>query len=179
MKLDATTKDGVKYELREVTDKDHAWLVELHNDPAVLHNLNDPTPITMEHHKAWWNSRNTKKDERYIFTVNGKRVGFTKFIQIDTVNKNCLLGADIHKDHRGKGYARIMWTLMLCYSFRCLGMWRVGLLTAEYNKIAQRVYKNVGFVEEGRQIQSLNRFGDYYDQIAMYMIEPMYRSLHE
>lgn len=171
--------DGVKYELREVTEKDHAWLVELHNDPMVLHNLNDPSPITMEHHKKWWAARNEKKDQRLIFTVNGKRVGFTKFIQIDNVNRNCLLGADIHKDHRGKGYANMMWHLMLVYSFRGLGMWRVGLMTAEYNKIAQKVYEKVGFVAEGRLHQSLKRGDEYFDQITMYMIEPVYRSLHE
>jgi RimJ/RimL family protein N-acetyltransferase len=171
--------NNVIYELREVTDEDHAWLVELHNDPIVLHNLNDPNPITMEHHTKWWSSRDTKKDERYIFTVNGQKVGFTKFIQIDHTNQNCLLGADIHKDHRGKGHAVIMWRLMLLYSFGPLGMWRVGLTTAEYNTIAQKVYRNVGFVEEGKLIQSLKRGNEYFDQLTMYMTEPMYRSLHE
>lgn len=166
------------YALREVDENnnDHDWLVELHNDPVVLHNLNDPNPITACSHRNWWfYGRNRSKDFRYIFTVDGVRVGFTKFIAVDKVNNNCLLGADIHKDHRGKGYANPMWRLMLEYSFDHLKMWRVGLLTASYNEIAQKVYRKVGFVEEGKQIQSLNRNGQYFDQICMYMTEPMYR----
>lgn len=162
---------GTNMQLRGVTPDDHEWLVELHNDPIVLRNLTDPTPITMTSHMAWWERTCTNpKQLRLIFTVDGQRVGFAKFIDIDRNNHNCLLGGDIHKDHRGKGYAKNMWAMMLNVSFASLGMYRVGLTTAEYNKIGQRVYRGLGFKEEGRLVKHLYRDGTWHDQICMYML---------
>lgn len=162
------------YSLQKVTDNDLMWLLELHNDPEVLQNLTDPRPITFEQHLQWWNNtKNNKKEERLIFYVNDDRVGFTKFYGIDKNNFNCCLGADIHKDHRGKGYAKHMWHAMLEHCFYDLTMHRVWLTTADYNEIAQKVYKRVGFLEEGKRYQSLLRFGKWCDEIQMYVTKDM------
>jgi len=158
------------YSLREVSDHDHVWLVELHNDPEVLRNLTNPNAITLEEHLSWWNRtlRDTSQ-KRLIFTVDDEKVGFTKFYSIDRTNKNCVLGADIHKEFRGRGYAKHMWQLMLDYC-RSIGMHRVSLTTAEYSTVGQRVYRNLGFIEEGRLKSSLYRDGQFFDQICMYKI---------
>ena len=50
-----------KFDLVEVRDNDHEWLVELHNDPLVLHNITNPSPITLENHIMWWKNLNTNK----------------------------------------------------------------------------------------------------------------------
>ena len=158
------------YNLREVEDDDHEWLVELHNDPLVLRNITHPYPITLETHMKWWKGLNTAKELRLIFTVNDERAGFCKFYEIDTLNKNCVLGADIHASHRGKGYANVMWRLMLDVCFNNLDLHRVSLTVAEYNDVGQKVYRKVGFVEEGRLCDALLRDGKYHDQIMMYRL---------
>jgi RimJ/RimL family protein N-acetyltransferase len=164
------------YYLRDVQDEDHEWLVELHNDPLVLKNLTDPRPITMESHMAWWNSLNQEKNPRKIFCLNNDRIGFCKIYNIDASNKNCLLGADIHESHRGNGHAKIMWLMMLEYCFGWpLELHRVSLTTAEYNSVARRVYKKVGFATEGIMVDSLLRDGEYHDQICMYMTKDMWK----
>jgi diamine N-acetyltransferase len=164
------------YALREVKFKDHDWLVSLHNDPDVLKNLTVAKPITFKDHLTWWNKiKKSCTEERFIFMVDNEMVGFTKFYKIDNINKNCVLGADIDKDHRGKGYARFMWTLMLDYCFDTLKLWRVSLTTAEFNTIAQHVYKKLGFLEEGKFTQSLLRDEQYKDEILMYMTQTMYK----
>ena len=158
-------------ELRPVCEGDHEWLVELHNDPEVLRNLRNPTPITISDHRSWWNqiSKNTKQ-LRLIFTVDGERVGFVKFCDLDFVNNNCEIGADIHKDHRGKGYAKFMWTLMLEKCFGEFAFHRVVLCTASFNRIALSVYSKLGFEVEGRQHEILFRDGTYHDGVWMYML---------
>jgi len=157
--------------LREVESNDHEWLVELHNDPNVLRNMTHPQPITLSSHMAWWErvSRDPKQ-LRLIYEINGARVGFAKFYDIDNDNNSCVLGADIHKDFRGQGYAKPLWTLMLQKCFNELELNRVSLTTAEYNTIGQHVYRSLGFKEEGRLISSLYRDGRYWDQICMYML---------
>lgn len=161
--------------LREIEDKDHEWLCALHNDPLVLKNKTHPEPITLDQHMWWWNRiKSDPQERRYIFTVNDQAVGLTKFYLIDQINSNCMLGADIDKEHRGKGYAKHMWNLMLTKAFHSLRLHRVSLNTAEFNEVGRHIYDKLGFKSEGRLIQSLFRDGKYYDQIIMYMLREDY-----
>ena len=160
-----------RFTLREVKNSDHNWLVLLHNDPEVLFNMTNPSIITLESHMKWWSTIDNKKQIRKIFYLNEIKIGFAKFYNVDYVNKNCVLGGDIEKKHRGNGYAKYMWKLMLDYCYDELGMYRVSLTTAEYNNIGKRVYDNIGFKEEGRFKKSLLRDGIFYDQICMYHLK--------
>jgi len=161
----------MKFQLREVNDDDHEFLVELHNDPEVLKNITTPTPVTLDSHLEWWNSIcNNPRELRLMFTVDGEKTGFTKFYNIDRVNLNCVLGADIHRLYRGRGFSYPMWDLMIDFSFRTLGLHRVSLTTAEYNNIAIKVYRRLGFIEEGRLTQSLYRDGEFHDQLMFFML---------
>lgn len=167
-------------ELRQVTDDDHEWLVELHNDPVVLHNVTNPQKITLDQHLVWWNSiKNSHAEQRLIFTVDGTRVGFTKFYAIDFHNLHCTLGADIHTKFRGKGFAKYMWTLMLEKCFDELCLHRVSLSTTDYNVVAHRVYENLGFLVEGRMKEYHYRDGKFYDAICMYMLRDQWERRHE
>lgn len=158
--------------LRPVETIDHEWLVALHNDPEVLRNLTHSQPITMEHHLCWWERvSHDPRERRYVYVRDDHRVGFTKFYDIDHANGNCTLGADIHKEHRGKGYAKRMWTLMLHECFEQMKLHRVALTTASFNTIGRRVYAGLGFKEEGRHIEALCRDGVYHDMIDMYMLQ--------
>ena len=110
------------------------------------------------------------KEKRLIFYVDENRVGFTKFYSIDKNNSNCVLGADIERSHRGRGYAKHMWKLMLQKCFIEYDLHRVSLTTAEYNSIAIHLYTSLGFKVEGRSVESLFRDGRFYDQLCMYML---------
>lgn len=154
---------------------DHEFLAQLHNDPLVLRNITNPEKITLESHLSWWNSLNFERERRFIFKVDDQNAGFVKFYQIDKINKNCVLGADLHIDFRGKGLSKHMWTMMLEYCFQNLQMHRVSLTTASFNLIAQNVYKGLGFKEEGRKIQSMLRDESFNDEICMYMLKEMWK----
>ena len=85
-----------------------------------------------------------------------------------------MLGGDIHKDYRGKGYSYIMWNMLIDYCFNDINLYRVGITTAEYNEIAIKVYKKIGFISEGFLNESLYRNQKYYSQICMYLTKSMY-----
>lgn len=159
-----------QYAFREVSDDDHEFLLNLHNDPLVLRNVTHPTPITLEHHLNWWKRiKNDSHEERLIFTINQQRAGFCKFCYIDRVNNSCVLGADLHADYRGHGHATPMWKMMLDHCFDDLKLFRVSLTTAEYNVPGIKVYTKLGFLPEGKLTKSLKRDGVYYDQLLYYM----------
>ena len=156
--------------LREVLDEDHEWLVQLHNDPDVLFNLTNNSPISLESHMNWWNKiKNSSNEKRLIFVKNQEKIGFVKFYSIDKTNFSCILGADIEKSHRGRGYAKIMWKLMIEHCFQELNLYRISLTTAEYNHKAQHIYKSLGFLEGGKLIRSLYRDGTFFNQSCMFM----------
>jgi len=165
------------FSLRPIVISDHDWLISLHNDPVVLKNLTDPSPISYADHLKWYRGvEDNPRQKRMIFVVDdidkqlGGPAGLTKFYDIDKNNGCCTLGADIHKDFRGNGYAKHMWTLMLDMCFNTFRLHRVALSTAEFNETAIHIYKKLGFNVEGRLTQSLFRDGKYYDQIMMYML---------
>ena len=160
--------------LRAVRDEDHEWLVALHNDPLVLRNVTDPTPITLEHHLSWWRGLDLQRQLRFIYEVDGVRAGFVKYYSIDRVNQNCVLGADLEQSFRGQGLARDMWTRMINYAFEELKLHRVSLSTAEFNRRAQHVYHQLGFESEGFLKESLYREGSFHDQLLMYMTRSMW-----
>jgi RimJ/RimL family protein N-acetyltransferase len=119
----------------------------------------------------WWSKiQLSKTEERFIFCVDGERAGIVKLYSIDHLNKNCVLGADLHKDFRGKGFARPMWNLMLQRCFEVHDLYRVSLTTAEFNTVAINLYRSLGFQEEGRLYASLLRDGIYRDQICMFKL---------
>jgi len=104
------------------------------------------------------------------------KIGIVKFYSIDHENRNCVLGADIHKDFRGKGFAKPMWNMMLHHCFDELNLHRVSLTTAEFNFIAQKVYMQLGFKIEGTMKESLFRNGKFWDQICMSLIRKQWLS---
>lgn len=168
----------MKFSLRKPTSyEDHEWLVELHNDPLVLMNVTNPSPITLESHLLWWSSiKNSSSEVRLLFEVDGTRAGFTKFYSIDRSNKSCVLGADLHSSFRGRRLAEPMWKLMLDKCFNEFLLHRVSLTTAEYNEIGRHLYQKLGFKEEGRLVQSLYRNGKYYDQVCMRLLTAEFKS---
>jgi RimJ/RimL family protein N-acetyltransferase len=129
-------------------------------------------PITMASHLLWWDKiRRDRSQLRLIFEIHGDRAGFAKFYDIDDGNKCCTLGADIDSDHRGNGYAKHLWTLMLTKVFDEMHLHRAGLTTAAYNDHARSIYERLGFCEEGRLVESLKRMGGFHDQIMMFMLK--------
>ena len=164
------------FSLREICSEDHPWLVELHNDPAVLWNTRDPRPITLESHLQWWEKISSDpREERLIFSVDDVPAGIVKIYSIDAQNRHCTLGADLHQTFRGRGLAVIMWSMLIDRCFFDHALHRVGISTMESNKPARRVYAQLGFIEEGRITHCHLRNGEFHDAISLYMLEDAWK----
>jgi RimJ/RimL family protein N-acetyltransferase len=71
------------------------------------------------------------------------------------------------RDYWGKGYGSDAMRILLRYAFSELNLHRLSLCVFEYNQRAIRSYQKVGFVDEGRARQFLNRDGQRYDLLFM------------
>jgi RimJ/RimL family protein N-acetyltransferase len=71
------------------------------------------------------------------------------------------------RDYWGKGHGSDAIRVMLDYAFNELNLHRVSLSVFAYNQRAINSYHKVGFIEEGRARQFLNRDGQRYDLLFM------------
>jgi RimJ/RimL family protein N-acetyltransferase len=85
------------------------------------------------------------------------------------------VGADVVPALRGQGYAQEMYEYFFHYLFDQCGLHRLALVTLETNAPAIALYRKLGFVEEGRERQSLFRDGRFQDLIAMGLLANEWR----
>ncbi len=172
-----TFKHG-EFSFEPIKKTDLEWARNLHNDPEVVSMLTDPHEVTSEQQQAWFKRlRNSNSSKYLIVRRDRERIGIIRLNPIDHANHNIMIGLDIHKEHRGKHYAKPIYRGLLDFCFNQLNMHRVHFKVAEYNARAFKLYRELGFKEEGRERQSLHRFGKFHDYIVMGMLKPEYNAL--
>lgn len=161
--------------LHDLEEQDLEWARELHNDPEVLSMLTDPTEVTSDQQLKWfYNLQNSKTSIRIIAKLEEVPIGIIRIDQIDWHNLSVCVGLDIHKDYRGKGYAKEIYRQIFNYTFDFMKMHRVWLLVADYNWRAIKLYTKLGFKKEGMQREALLKSGNYYDYMMMSIMENEY-----
>lgn len=158
-------------------------LRKMRNDPTTNHWLTDITPISEEAQKEWFKKLQLDKLRMYlaIEVLKSPRYisalgewffcGILRSDEWDRANKSVRIGIDIAKEHRGQGYGTEAFKAFIDYLFKQQGIHRIWFLVAEENKIAQKLYKKLGFKEEGRQREALFRDGKYHDYVMMSILE--------
>jgi RimJ/RimL family protein N-acetyltransferase len=87
---------------------------------------------------------------------------------IDWVSGNAWVGIGIgEREYWGKGYGSDAMNVLLDFAFGSLNLKRISLTVFEYNERAIKSYLKVGFREEGRMRQWMQRAGERYDLIFM------------
>jgi len=151
------------------------WARQLHNDPEVLDMLTDPTIVTPEQQQIWYrricNSNSSKR--LVVWISDEERIGLVRVDNMDTHNHSVCVGLDIHKDYRGKGYAKVIYKKILEFYFM-IHMNRVWLMVASYNERAISLYKSLGFKQEGVQREALYKNDKYHDYIIMSILKDEY-----
>jgi RimJ/RimL family protein N-acetyltransferase len=114
-----------------------------------------------------------------IHEHGGRLVGTCAFSQLDGDNGSALYHITIgERDAWGQGYGTEATRLMLDHAFGALGLHRVALFVFEFNERAIRAYKRCGFVVEGRSRESIHRDGQWWDELAMSVLESDRRRLY-
>lgn len=90
--------------------------------------------------------------------------------------RHCEVGILIgDRAYRGGGYGTEAMRLACRFAFEEMGLERVWLYTDEFNTRAQRAYRKIGFVEEGRMRRHAYLGGRYYDVITMGLLREEFR----
>ncbi len=150
------------------------WLRKMRNDPTTWYWLTDATPINEERQQQWFMRMSTDPTRLYLVIENkelSQPIGILRSDEWDRVNRSIRIGIDIDIHYRRLGYGTEAFRAFIDYLFKHLNLHRIWLLTVDYNEAGQKLYKKLGFKEEGRQRQAIFRDGKYHEYISMSLLE--------
>jgi RimJ/RimL family protein N-acetyltransferase len=151
------------------TEKYHSWP----NDTDVMFSTNPSLDVyslddTREFVENVLIHSDSSKSYMIIEKENEVSIGITSLINIDYKNRNAECIIDIgEKEYWGQGYDTEALRILLNYAFQELNLHRVSLRVFSFNEKAIKLYKNLGFKEEGKSRQSLYRNGQWHDILHM------------
>ncbi len=110
-----------------------------------------------------------------IVDENDVIVGCVNLLNIDNIN----LCAELHimigsESDRGKGIGTFAVSTIIDHAFFNLNLRRLQLEVLEYNQVAQKLYKKIGFVEEGKKRKAVFKDGEYVDELIMGLLRDEY-----
>ena len=118
----------------------------------------------------------------FYFTIRMRAddhlIGFGRLAWIDWSNGLGMIQLGIgDPSDRGHGYGAEALRLLLRFAFAELSLYRLLALIPEYNQLALSFFKKVGFVEEARRRQAINRDGRRWDLIHLSLLRPEWEAL--
>lgn len=163
------------YFLRALEETDLEWVKNLRNHPQTWPYLGTFRFINSFQQKKWFEKINADETKIYlIFGYKNKNLGLVRLTEIDRINRSMCIGGDILPKERKKGHAKYMYKLIFKLGFEVWGMNRLWLLVLATNDHALRLYKKLGFKEEGKQRKAIFRNGRYIDYIMMSILSEEY-----
>jgi RimJ/RimL family protein N-acetyltransferase len=171
---------GTRVYLRPLEREDTAHFVAWVNDPQVTRTLLLHRPMTLEAEEEFL--ANITKSERdvvlgIVARVSDDLIGITGLHQIDGKDRHAVFGIFIGEvSEWGKGYGTEATRLMVEYAFDTLNLHRVWLHVLEHHAAAIRLYRKVGFQQEGVLREALFREGRYHNLITMAILRDEWRA---
>jgi UDP-4-amino-4,6-dideoxy-N-acetyl-beta-L-altrosamine N-acetyltransferase len=147
---------GELVSLRGLHRSDFDSFLKWHSDYSIRFNaLMHPFPISEAMEESWFEKvQNDISNRKVVFTIlNNKTssaIGYLSLVNIDYISKYAFLGIVIGDEScRGKGYGNETMRIALNYAFSELALLKVYLEVLQDNNGAIKLYRKVGFREEG------------------------------
>jgi ribosomal protein S18 acetylase RimI-like enzyme len=103
-----------------------------------------------------------------IFNVHGA----------DTIHhRNVMLGISLAEGHRGKGYGSEAINWGLDWAFMHAGIHRMSICAFSFNVNAVKLYRKLGFVDEGREREAVLYQREWHDVVNLSMLEHEWEAL--
>jgi len=155
--------------MRPIERADLKQMVKLRSSPDVWMHLGDIRMISLHEQEQWYEEMLDDITRCYyiVGTQGVNFIGIVRLDEIDTINRSIRVGGDLFPEFQGQGYGQKMMELIKRYCFRFLNVHRIWLLVLDTNERAKKVYRQAGFIDEGRQREAIFRDGRYVDYLMM------------
>jgi RimJ/RimL family protein N-acetyltransferase len=172
------TKDGRAYVIRRPVEEDAAGIIQYSKEvfastDQVLTMVEEYT-ITVENEIAWINNFNHNPDALALVAEwEGKIIGLLFFMP-NTKKKNRHtgeFGVNVHPHFQAVGVGRRLIESLLQWAGENSRIEKVYLQVFATNQPAIKLYRSLGFAEEGRHINAIKQpNGIYVDVLQMYVM---------
>jgi len=154
--------------LREITEIDTPFILELRNSEFVRNNFVLREPFTEQSQKKWLDCVIAeRKAIQYIVLNDNLPIGSVYIRDIDYFHKKGEFGIFMKKDCSGKGFGFLATKEILKIAFEKLNLHRVYLRVFPDNISAIKIYEKAGFVKEGLLKGTVFVDGEFKDMLLM------------
>ncbi|MDR2555814.1 MAG: GNAT family N-acetyltransferase [Fibromonadaceae bacterium] len=154
--------------LREITENDTPFILELRNSEFVKNNFVIREQFTEQSQKKWLDSVvATGKAIQYIILNDNLPIGSVYIRNIDYTQKNGEFGIFMREDFTGKGFGVVATKEILKIAFEKLKLHRVYLRVFPDNLSAIKAYEKAGFIKEDLLRNTVCIDGEYKDMLLM------------
>lgn len=166
---------GKLIELVKPELKDMPLLSKWRNEPENRKFYREYEEKSIEDQIYWYNEVMNKDNTWYHFCVRlkgrTKIIGIVMLNHINWVNKTGEFGITIgNKEFQGKGYGSDALLTLLRYGFFELNLNRIWCEVYSNNP-AYKLYKKIGFKEEGKLRSHIFKNNNYYDSFILGMLK--------
>jgi len=147
---------GKRVTLRPIVEFDFDHYYKWHSDNDIrFQTIMHPFPVTEKLEKEWFEKAITDiSNKRFIFTIveneTQNAIGYFQLTNINFIDRNANLGIVIgEKNYQGKGLGKEIMELGIGYGFNFIGLHKISLDVLSDNEMAIKLYKRIGFVDEG------------------------------
>lgn len=176
---------GEKVRLREYRREDIP-LAQAYINKAEMKRLLSGSPflLTLWDEEKFITSLSASQGSNYSFAIEtlaeGHYIGGCGFNRLDWKNRNCEIGIFIgDEEYQNKGFGTDAMKILIRLCFNQLNLYKVGLNVLSYNERALKVYRRLGFKEEGRLRQERFFDGAYHDLIIMGLLREEWAQLEK
>lgn len=163
--------EGDRVFLRPMESSDIDDVLRMRSDPEVLAQLFSNAPPTREGHLQWLariQTEHTRQEFMIVERTTGRNVGTIGLSHIDREHRRAEFGVLIGDPRvRGKSLASEASRMVIEYAFATLGIQRLYLHTFPDNEPAIRLYRKLGFHEEGVLQQHVVKNGQRRNVVVM------------
>lgn len=130
------------YTFRDMTVNDLPFCNEVRNECRTW--LHDSTEYSLDECVRWFH---TSHPRFFIVELAGEKIGYFRTSNWNLEHHLVSIGADFHKDKRGKGHARPAYNQFMAMLTQTYGIQTFFLEVLSHNVVARHLYEQLGFVE--------------------------------
>ncbi|MCR4435057.1 MAG: UDP-4-amino-4,6-dideoxy-N-acetyl-beta-L-altrosamine N-acetyltransferase [Clostridiales bacterium] len=161
--------------LKLLDEEDEKSILAWRNQKDIIDSLFCHKGITLKEHREWYEKylRSGNRIEFIIIVKNsGRKIGTVGLSNIDYRNQKAEYGIFLgEKAERGKGYGKEASCALISYGFNELNLRRIYLKVFRDNRQAVKLYKNLGFNEEGILRKDVYKNGKFKDVMIMSILK--------
>ena len=161
--------------LRPINKSDGPDIVRWRNQKEITDHLFSSPGLTLPQHNVWYKKylkEKTRTEFMIIKKEDNKKIGTIGLNKIDRKNQKAEYGILIgEKDEQGQGYAKEATLAILNYGFKKLNLHKIYLEVFCDNMNAIRLYKKMGFIEEGLFRKDVVKNGEFKDVMRMAILK--------